>query len=204
MKLKRYLLPIVLMLLIQTQVHSQEKRLNLTLNYAAGIPMGNFKTITNKTSLRGWDASLLYVVNSKLSLGLQTGFQDFYQKYPRQVLHSAGSDLSAVVINSVQVSPIMAKVKYRFTNSSFIEPFVALAAGGNLISYRKYYGEFPDNKSAFGFAAQPELGLFIPLSAGKQTGFNLSAGYNMMPFKYNDVNGLNNIVLKGGLSFYLR
>jgi hypothetical protein len=195
----------VLLLLTGFYIRSsaQERQFRFTINYTAGIPTGNFKNITDKASGRGLEAALMYGINSELSLGLQAGFQDFYKKFPRQLFHDNGSDLSAVVTNSVMVLPVMIKGKYRFSQGT-VQPFAALAAGGNLISYRKFYGEFSGEKNAFRFAAQPEAGIQIPAGINKHAEFHLAAAYNIMPFKYSDASGLNHAVIKAGFSFMLR
>lgn len=183
---------------------SQQKPARLELNYSAGIPAGNFRNQIENVSPRGAEASLLFSISDQLSLGLQTGFQDFYQKYPRQVFEESGYALSAVVTNSVQVIPLMFKARYHFNRTNAVQPYASLAAGANLITYGKYYGEFVDGNTKLGFAAQPELGIHIPLGAAKRSAFNLGAGYHIMPYKFNDADGLHHINVKAGLSFSLR
>src|SRR5919206_875954 len=107
MKTQKYILGLICLLLIQGYAWSQQGVLKANINYAVGIPTGSFKTVTNEVSPRGWSASVLYGVTDNLSLGLGTGYQDFYQRYPRQITYTSGSDLSAVVTNSVQVTPIL-------------------------------------------------------------------------------------------------
>ncbi|KAK6031632.1 S-adenosyl-methyltransferase MraW [Ostertagia ostertagi] len=94
-------------------------------------------------------------------VGIETGSQAFYQKYPRQLYKTAdGGDLSAVVSNSVQTAPILLKAQYNLMPNRMIQPFVALATGGNIITYDQYAGEFSnDAKTKFGFAARPEAGV---------------------------------------------
>lgn len=195
--LKKYVL-LLSMVSLCGSLLAQQNNLKLTLNYVAGVPAGNFKNAVSILSPRGFEASILYGITDQFSLGGQGGFQDFYQRKPRQVIHSSGSDLSAVITNSIQVMPIMVKGKYILSNKSIVQPYAAMAAGVNFISYKKYYGQFADSRSKIGFAAQPELGVQMAVGAARRFSFNLSAGYNYMPFKYEEVNGLNNLALKAG------
>jgi hypothetical protein len=204
MKASRYSLLIILLCLIASTGWSQQKQAKIEINYVAGIPTGNFKTLTDKVSGRGVEASLLFGVTDQFQLGLQTGFQDFYQKYPRQLFEESGYTLSAVISNSVQVTPLMLKGRYMFASTGTLRPYVSLAAGANLISYTKYYGQFADSKTKIGFAAQPELGLQIPVGAAKRTAFNIAAGYDYMPFNFNDADGLHHVNLKAGVSIPLK
>ena len=204
MKLHRYSSMLLSALVMGTIVQAQVGSAKLEINYSAAVPVSSFRNLTNQVSARGIQGSIMFGVSDKLSLGLQSGFQDFYQKYPREVYTETGYGLSAVITNSIQVTPLMAKAKYRFNSTGMVQPYVALAAGGNLISYNKYYGQFVDGKTSIGFAAQPELGIHIPLGAAKRSAFNLSAGYNYMPFKYNDADGLHHASMRAGFSFPLK
>jgi opacity protein-like surface antigen len=184
---------------------AQEGRLNLNINYSINTPTGNFKDVIDKTSYRSWAASLLYGINDKLSIGLGTGFQDFYQKYPRQVYKmDDGSDISAVLTNSIQAIPILAQVQYNFTPQAAIQPYVGVGVGGNLVLYRQYVGEFENSKSKFGFAARPEAGVFVPFRKGGPSGITLRADYNYMPVKYNDLDGMSNWGAGIGVKFPLQ
>jgi hypothetical protein len=201
MKRFKQIIVLVLVSTLSLTVASQQGSKTMTLSYTVGIPTGNLKSSIDKPSFRGFEAAYLYQATDQLALGLQVGYQDFYQKYPRQVFSEAGYDLSAVITNSVQTIPVMVKESYGLSPQKAIQPFVSLAAGGNVISYEKYYGEFVDSKTKFGFAAQPEAGIHIPFGSGKQSGFHVAAGYNFMPFTFNEVKGLSHIVLKAGVRF---
>ncbi|MGN6294833.1 MAG: outer membrane beta-barrel protein, partial [Chitinophagaceae bacterium] len=131
---KSYILLIAVMF-IAAGSFAQQGEFRLTASYAVAIPMGSFKdNVVSKTSFRGVDVNLLYGVTPKLSVGLTTGYQDFYEKYPRQVYKlSDGSDISAVVSNSVQQIPFLATARYDFTNSGLLRPYVLAGVGGQLV-----------------------------------------------------------------------
>jgi opacity protein-like surface antigen len=186
-------------------LQAQEGRLNLNINYSINTPTGDFKDFVNKTSYRSWAASLLYGINNKLSVGFGTGFQDFYQKYPRQVYKlEGGGDVSAVLSNSVQAIPLLAQVQYNFTPEARVQPYVGVGVGGNLILYRQYLGEFGSSKNKFGFAARPEAGVFVPFRKGGPAGITLRADYNYMPVNYNDLQGMDNWGAGIGVKFPLQ
>jgi outer membrane protein W len=192
-------------LFVAGMAQAQEGRLSLNLNYSINTPVGDFKDVVNKTSYRSWAASLLYNINDKLAVGFGTGFQDFYQKYPRQVYKlEDGSDISAVVSNSVQAIPLLAQVQYSFTPQAAVQPYVGVGVGGNMVLYRQYVGEFSDSKNKFGFAARPEAGVYIPFRKGGPAGITLRADYNYMPVKYNDLNGMDNWGAGIGVKFPLQ
>jgi len=194
-----------LLLFCSTSVFAQQNDLSLKINYGLGVPVGSFKDVISNTSYRGFGAELMYHINGSIAVGLETGSQDFYQKYPRQLYKASdGSDISAVLSNSIQAVPIMLKGQYNFLEGKAVQPYVAFAAGGNIIRFNQYAGEFSnDDKTKFGFAARPEAGVYIPFGRYKRAGFSLGAGYNFMPFNYSGISNLNNISARAGISFPL-
>ena len=193
-------------LLFCTGVFAQDNGLTLKLNYSVAAPVGSsYKDLISNTSFKGFGAELMYHINSRFAAGIETGSQTFYQKYPRQLYKTTdGGALSAVVSNTIQTAPILLKAQYNLLPDKLIQPYVSLAAGGNIITYTQYAGEFSnDSKTKFGFAARPEAGVFVPFRKGTGAGFSLSAGYNFMPFNYSGINRIDNISAKAGISFPL-
>jgi len=185
---------------------AQERELQLDLNYSIGIPSGSFKTdAVDKASFRGWTANLLYNITDKISVGLGTGFQDFYQKYPRAVYKlGEGGEVSAVLTNSIQTIPILAEFQYRFLPHNTVQPYVGVGVGGNMIVFDQYLGEFDNSKSSFKFAARPEAGVFIPFRKDGPAGIHVFGAYNYMPYKEDGVDNFNNWGAGIGVKFPLR
>lgn len=198
---------VILALLFCVAAKAQQKGTALAdLQFSAGLPTGSFKEVVSDHSLRGAKGSILFGISNNLAVGLGTGFQDFYQKYPRQLYKlSDGSDLSAVRSLSIQTIPILAEARWNFTPEGTVQPYAALGLGGNLINYNDYAGEFTlEQKTKFGFAARPEAGLFVPFRKNGETGLSLSATYNLMPFTSHAVSNLNHLGIHAGIHFPLR
>ncbi len=203
---KSYILLIAVMF-IAASSFAQQGEFRLTASYAAAIPVGSFKdNVVSKTSFRGVDVNLLYGVTPKLSVGLTTGYQDFYEKYPRQIYKlSDGSDISAVVSNSVQQIPFLATARYDFTSSGLLRPYVLAGVGGQLVLNRQFLGEYTnDNTNRFAFAARPEAGIYIPFGKEAHTGINLGAYYNYIPYNKGSIDNMNSIGIKLGIGFPMR
>src|SRR6187200_2322228 len=60
---------------------AQQGELRMTLSLSGASPMGEFKNLVSKTTFRGGDALILYGINDRIGVGLNIGFQDFYEKY---------------------------------------------------------------------------------------------------------------------------
>lgn len=195
----------MVLLLATTSVMSQQGELKLGINYNLAMPVGTLKDKIPDASYRGWSADILYGINDKISVGLGTGYQDFYQKNERQVYKgSDGSDISAVLTHSIQTIPILLKGKYYFTPGAKIQPFAALGIGGNLVMFRELLGEFGGTETKLGFAARPEAGVYIPISKSRATGINIGASYNFMPFNHQGFENLNSLGVHAGIAFPLR
>src|SRR5207302_6626066 len=110
---------------------------------------------------------------------------------------------SALITYSIQPSPVLIKGSYMLTQKGFIQPFATLGLGADLVHYRKFYGEFADEKSALGFAGQAGLGINIQFGITKSNVFHIAAEYNYLPYTYNDLNGMNYIGIRAGLSIAL-
>lgn len=195
---------LLLFLALFSVAQAQQGETKLNLSYSVALPMSDFKNVVSDNSYRGFNASVLHGVSDKVSIGLATGFQDFYQKTPRQLYHfSDGSDISAVVSTSVQTIPLLLDAKYNFTPEGTVRPYAAIGVGGNLIAYNQLFGEFGDQQTKFKFAARPEAGLYIPFGKG-QSGFTIGAVYNIMPLNEGDLKNVNNLGVYAGISVPLR
>ena len=197
---------LLFLIYLPIKARAQERELQLDLNYSIGIPSGSFKTdAVDKASFRGWTANLLYNITDKISVGLGTGFQDFYQKYPRAVYKlGEGGEVSAVLTNSIQTIPILAEFQYRFLPHNTVQPYVGVGVGGNMIVFDQYLGEFDNSKSSFKFAARPEAGVFIPFRKDGPAGIHVFGAYNYMPYKEDGVDNFNNWGAGVGVKFPLR
>ena len=186
-------------------LYAQKGKTSLSIEYNVGLPMGSFKNNVSNTSFRGFQAAVLHGLSDKFSIGFGTGFQDFYQKDPRQ-LHklSDGSDVSAVVTHSIQTIPLLVTGKYSFTSGGAVQPYAALGVGGNMISYAELLGQFGGTQTKFGFAARPEAGVYIPFNKNGEAGLTVGASYNIMPFSQDNFSNLNFVGLHAGISIPIR
>ena len=185
-------------------VFAQEGRATFNLNYSINSPLGDFKNnVIGKTSFRGWSANIMYGINDKISVGAQAGFNQFQERFPRQVYNTKDGDISAVLTNSVHVVPVQAKIRYSLVPGAFIQPYIGAGIGGNIISFNQYLGEFGSGKSGFNFSASPEAGVLIPFTRSGSSGVTIGADYNYMPFKYGDIKNLNNWGIYAGIKIPL-
>jgi hypothetical protein len=164
----------------------------------------------------------MWYVTDELALGASLGFQDFYQKTPRDLyVLSDGSDISAVRSRSLQTIPLLFKANYfpvkmktasgtvlagnRVEPGLQILPYFSLGAGLNMVPYQQLYGIFI-NADDFrtGFAGLAGAGLKVPFGRFMQNGFVLEANYNLMPFNHFVMTNTNNFTFRLGFQFEMQ
>ena len=182
-------------------------KINLFYNYS--LPLGTFKTdLIKNNSPRGFSADVLYWFKPQWGVGGSFGFQDYYQKNPRDVYKlSDGSDISAVLTHSVQTLPIIAKAMYmpNAAKTNIIQPYLSAGAGVNVVSFSEYLGEFSSlNKTDAKFIAQVGTGVKIALGKNDKAGFLLGASYNYTPYNQYDLKNISALNLQAGLQFKLK
>lgn len=189
---------------------SAQNRLKMELSYNVSTPVGSFKNdYINKTSFRGGTGEISYTINPKFSAGLQSGYQNYYQKYDRQVYKLEGNQtVSAVLTNSMDVIPLLLRGTFNplgANASAVVQPYVSAGAGVNLVNYGQYLGEFGGTESSAAFAAQAGAGVLIPLGKKvNQTNFKLGATYNYSNYNHNEISKLNSVGINAGIVFKLR
>lgn len=204
-KINIVLLTMMFFLLGLMQAPAQRGEVRLTASIAGATPLGDFKDVVDKTSLRGMDATILYGINDKLSAGLNIGFQDFYQKFPRALYKlSDGSDISAVLTNSIQTIPLLATARYNFMPGGRVQPYASAGAGGAIVLNKQYIGEYPNESNKFSFAAKPAVGVYIPFRKQGEVGVNLAVNYNYIAYKETDASNLSYLGFTIGIGFPMR
>jgi hypothetical protein len=187
----------------QAQTWKERKPVTVDLNYNFSMPQGDFKNnFIDKNSAAGFNLDIMYWLKPTLSIGGSLGYQDYYQKYPRALYKlSDGSDISAVVSNSLQTIPIMVKSNYMplAQKQSFIQPYFTAAAGVNLVDYSQYLGEFGASNTKARFTALAGAGIKIPFKKYSESGFLLGANYQYSPYNFNDLKSLNSINIQAGI-----
>ncbi len=196
-------------LAVDANAQALSNKWKMQLGYNLSAPQGSFKNdFISNTSFKGAIGEISYAINPKFALGVQSGYQDYYQKYGRQVYHTqANETISAVVSNSMEIIPVLLKGTFSpmGDQASLIKPYVSLGAGLNLVNYRQYLGEFPGSDASGTFAAQAGAGVMVPFSKlNNNTGFKLGATYNYGAYNKNNIENLNNIGVNAGFIFNLK
>lgn len=186
-----------------------QNKLKMELSYNVSTPLGSFKNdFIKNTSYRGATGEISYAINPKFSLGLSSGYQNYYQKFDRQTYKLGDNQtVSAVVTNTMDITPfILRGTFYPMSGSETakVQPYLSAGAGVNLVSYGQYLGEFGGTNVNAAFAAQAGAGILIPFGQGNKPGFKIGATYNYSNYNLYDVAKLNNVGIHAGVVFALK
>ncbi|HKG67529.1 MAG TPA: hypothetical protein VKA92_01580, partial [Segetibacter sp.] len=82
MKKRVVILMTIFAVCIFTISASAQNKIKMELSYNISTPMGSFKNdYISKTSFRGATGEISYTFSPKFSLGLQSGYQNYYEKF---------------------------------------------------------------------------------------------------------------------------
>src|SRR5687768_5152255 len=100
MKKLSYVCLVVFFLMVSAGAFARsESNVKMKLNYNIGMPVGNFKSnYISSPSYRGASGELGYWFSPKTALGLNVGYQSFYQKFPRQTYKMEGNQTISAVL----------------------------------------------------------------------------------------------------------
>jgi len=210
MKYIKYISAYILLMIIGiTSAHAQQKGiLKFDLNYNYSLPLGSFKNdIISNGSPRGATGAFMYGISNKWSAGIQLGYQDFYQRYPRDIYKTGDNEVtSAVLTNSIQQLPLIAKAVFKPLGGTnkMLQPYISAGAGISMIDFKQYLGEFGSSSTSGSFTAQGGVGIMVPFSKGGASGFSVGADYNYVSYKKFDYSNMNNLSFHAGIHFPLR
>ena len=195
----------ITILVIGASAKAQEQRLFVVVNYNPSVPLGALRDYVSKTSFRGFQGAILYHLNENVRIGLQVTYNDFYQKYGRQVYKATdGTDISTVLSNTMQLTPVLIKGEYAFLKTGWIKPYAGLGAGISLVNFRQYYGEFPYEHSYAKPSFSGDIGLLIPFNKTSEYGFRLSTSYNFSPFNEEGIKNIQTWNVQAGVVIPLK
>lgn len=204
LRLKNWILIIAGCLVMQAASAQVRPPLSFNINYSIAQPFGSVKDYSDKTSFRGWQAGLQYMISDQIGVGIKSGFQDFYERVPRAVYPTKGGDISAVQTRTLQVIPALATVQYQFTKpDAIVIPYASLGIGAANMNYEKYWGEFVDKDNSWHFMVSPELGINIPFGKASPLLFNASIEYNYASYKLAEITNFSTLQGNIGLRWHI-
>lgn len=193
---------ILLLALLAGLGANAQNEVQFNANYNINFPSGHdFRNMVKHPAYKGFTAGFSYAFDSCLRAGISVGYNDYYQKYPRQVYSNGpGSDISAVISNSIQQVPLLATIDYSILRRGTIRPYIGGGVGINFITLDQYLGEFDNPVNSTKFALRGEAGITIPLSHWRSTAIRIGGSYNYAPYHKYGIDNLDNWGVHAGIT----
>jgi len=151
---------------------------NFIMSYSMALPTGDLSDYIGQTSFRGISFEYNMRLKSNLELGLESGWNVFYEKVGEKVYTEETASVSGVQYRYTNAVPIIAGGKYHFTNDSKIKPYVGVGLGTLYADRDTDLGLYRISTNEWQFCVRPEVGLRYELKgAGQGKGLQIGAKY---------------------------
>lgn len=149
---------------------------NFIASYSIAMPTGDLSDYIGQTSFRGISFEYNMRLKSNLELGLETGWNVFYEKVSEKVYTEETASVSGVQYRYTNAVPIIAGAKYHFKNDSKIKPYGGLGLGTVYVDRDTDLGMYRISNDQWQFSVRPELGIRYEYGGGGK-GLQIGAKY---------------------------
>src|SRR5829696_3921903 len=156
--MKKILILILVVAGFTSQIHAQ-KRHSFIMSYSIAMPAGSLSDYIGSTSFRG--LSLEYYMRQKenLEIGLESGWNSFYERTDSKVYTEKTMSISGVQYRNTQAIPIIAGARYHFKSGNKIKPYGGLGLGTVYVNRATDFGLYRVSSDTWQFVVRPELGI---------------------------------------------
>ncbi len=152
-----------------------------TINWDMSAGMGETGDFVNTFNFRGMSFDGRGFINSNVTIGGFLEWVTLYEKESNLPPYEFGSEdvggsISGTQSRYLNVFPILVTSHYYFDTGSDTKPYVGIGLGGVYVESRLDLGMNYFYEDTFGFAAMPEVGVYVPFGYSG-TGLNLAVRY---------------------------
>ena len=178
-----------------TQLQAQDSF--YSIQYSMGFATGNLKEFNEAASFRGMSLEYRYMVQPGIGVGLETGYNLFYDRLDYATYTQETQSLSGIQYRYTHAVPVLAAFDYYLKPDTQFNPFVGLGVG-TLYTYRDLdMGMFTLESDVWQFALRPQVGVVITTPSADL----IVAAKYFSGFKANDTEGQQYFSLNIGLVF---
>lgn len=192
------IITLLLAIICASTVHAQQG-FNFTIAYPVSFPVGNMSDYISKTSFRGINMEFNHFRTPYLNVGIETGWNVFYERVDDQVYTDKTASISGVQYRYTNAVPIIAGAKYyKQTDNKNLRPYVGVGLGTLYIDRYTDFGLYRIINDEWQFCIRPELGVAYGLGNG--SALTLTGKY-YAGFETNDMDAQNFVSINLGLMF---
>ena len=175
---------IIIFLLISSFSFSFAQGGYFTIQHATAIPFGNANDFIEDISLRGYALGYHYFLTPEVSIGIDGGFNSFYQRRGFDTYTDGTVSISGIQYRYLNNIPIHLTGRYMFLPDQRLRPFVGLGLGTVYATRRVDMGLFSNRNSGWMLSIKPEVG--VKYLINNRFALTLSARY-FQTFDANDL-----------------
>ena len=157
------ILTIFCSLFLITKGFSQQQRYT-SFQYAVSKGVGNMAEYISATSFRGALFEYRGVVNDQLMVGIDLGWNVFYEKKDHDSYTYGTETISGVQYRTLNEFPMLISADYLISSASAFKPYVGLGIGTIYTKKSTDMGIYRWQENIWQFALKPELGFLYEIS----------------------------------------
>jgi hypothetical protein len=169
----------------------------MSWQYSIGFGSGDLHDFVGKTSFRGATYNYSKLVNDGVALGLEIGWNAFYEEKADALYNRGNFDFYGKQYRYSNQVPLLFTISYFPMYDDDLTPFVSLGIGTMYSEDRVTMGTWDIYRDAWPFTLKPELGVQIQTGG---LGFSLSTKY-YYGFKTNDLPAQSFFTINFGFVF---
>lgn len=172
---------------------------SFTMSYPIGIPMGDLSDYIGAVSYRGINLEFNRRIKDNLEVGLETGWNVFYEKQAEKVYTDGTASISGVQFRYTNAVPIIAGAKFiKSISGKPMTPYIGVGLGTLYVDRSTDFGLYRITIDAWQFCIRPELGFIYKAERG--VGFFVGGKY-YAAFGTDDLDGQSYLTINIGVVF---
>ena len=165
--MKKIILVLSIICLGTSAVNAQR---NFTsFQYSVGFGSGDLKNFIGTPSFRGATFEWRKFVQPSLAVGLEVGWNVFYEQSSNEVYTKGNSSISGKQYRYQNQFPILVATDYYFSPGEKFNPFIGMGLGTMYSLRNTNMSLYTIEEDAWHFALRPEVGFLYEMSQGLST-----------------------------------
>jgi hypothetical protein len=160
----KYMLLSILTMVCGTTLFGQS---SFIASYPISFPMGDLHTYSAKTSFRGINLEWLHEVKPGMAVGIETGWNVFYEKADKKDYKDGTTTISGTQFRYTNAVPILVETKY-FPKASkkTAASYVGVGIGTLYVNRSTDFGLYRIITNDWQFCLRPEAGVVFQMQPG--------------------------------------
>ena len=157
---------IFLSLLVGATMSAKAQQNIYMFEYSMGFPTGDLREYIDEPSFRGFNFGYRYMLDENRALGLDMGWQTFFEKKDYATYTDGTSSVSGIQYRYTNAFTASVQIDQVFNEGSDIRPFIGIGAGTSYMRRTLDMGLYRFERDPWQFMLQPEAGVSLYTANG--------------------------------------